>query len=85
MGGESTSARTYSVSRDNCESSSFSKFSAMLGDVAVEDGRPAGDFGRGRGLSEAPALRSVFELSRLEKSPKNPGAMKINLWYFFLV
>lgn len=79
MGGESRSARTYSVSRDNCESSSFSKLSAMLGDVAVEDARPAGDFER---LSEVLALRSPFELSRLEKSPKKPGAMKINLSFF---
>lgn len=57
----------------------------MLGDVfAVEVvGMPAGDLGRGRGLPEAPAFRRDFELSRLEKSPKKPGAMRIFLSLFF--
>ena len=51
----------------------------MLGDVG---GMPAGDLGRGRGLSEAVGLRCVFEPSRFEKSPKKPGAMKIFLLFF---
>lgn len=58
----------------------------MLGDVfpfAVEDvGMPVGDLGE-RGLLGEPVLRSVFALSRLEKRPKKPGAMKMFFDLFF--
>jgi hypothetical protein len=42
----------------------------------------AGDFGE-RGLPGAPALRSVFALSRFEKSPKKPGAIEDVFDVFF--